>query len=456
MIEYWKAFEIKMTKANINQTSINAFKHNYDQLIQCKEFTGMIPESDIEPIDSLPYFYNIIKNNTINKNALLNSVAVLKLNGGLGTSMGLEKAKSLLIVKDGKSFLDLIVEQINDSNVIFILMNSFNTSSDTKKKLNLLNKPFIELMQNQSPKVDAITLLPASYTEVPEMEYCPPGHGDIYSSLLGSGLLDKLINIGIKYLFVSNSDNLGATIDINILSYFVTSGKSFMMEVCERTDTDKKGGHLAKRCFDNKLILRERAMCLDEDKHIFEDINKHKYFNTNNIWLDLVQLKNKLESSNGVLKLPLIINTKNVNPCDAKSTPVFQLETAMGSAIECFDNTAAIVVPRIRFIPVKTCNDLFVLRSDLYTINSSGKVEPIIDKIPVIKLDDKYYKLIEQFEELVIHVPSLLEATSLIVNGPIRFEANVVIKGTVVLSNDSNEIVTISNKTYESGFYKVN
>jgi UDP-N-acetylglucosamine pyrophosphorylase len=311
-------------------------------------------------------------------------------------------------------------------------------------------------MQNKSPKVDAITLLPASYPEAPDMEWCPPGHGDIYSSLLDSDLLDKLINAGIKYLFVSNSDNLGATIDIDILSYFAISGKSFMMEVCERTDADKKGGHLARRCLDNKLILRESAMCLDEDKPMFEDINKHKYFNTNNIWLDLVQLKNKLDTNNGILELPLIINKKTINPRDSKSRAVIQLETAMGSAIECFDNTSAIVVPRTRFIPIKSCNDLFVLRSDLYKINSSGKVEPVIDKIPDIKLDDRYYKLIEQFEELVIHVPSLLEATSLTVKGPIRFGENVVIKGIIVLSNDSNEVVTIRNKTYESGFYKVN
>jgi UDP-N-acetylglucosamine pyrophosphorylase len=455
MLENWEAFEIKMTKANINKASINAFKHNYVQLIQ--GVSGMILESDIKPIDNLPCLWNIEKNDTINKNALLNSTVVLKLNGGLGTSMGLEKAKSLLIVKDGKTFLDLIVEQINDtSNVVFILMNSFNTSVDTKKHLNLLNKPFIELMQNKSPKVDAITLLPASYPEAPDMEWCPPGHGDIYSSLLDSDLLDKLINAGIKYLFVSNSDNLGATIDIDILSYFAISGKSFMMEVCERTDADKKGGHLARRCLDNKLILRESAMCLDEDKPMFEDINKHKYFNTNNIWLDLVQLKNKLDTNNGILELPLIINKKTINPRDSKSRAVFQLETAMGSAIECFDNTSAIVVPRTRFIPIKSCNDLFVLRSDLYKINSSGKVEPVIDKIPDIKLDDRYYKLIEQFEELVIHVPSLLEATSLTVKGPIRFGENVVIKGIIVLSNDSNEVVTIRNKTYESGFYKVN
>lgn len=59
---------------------------------------------------------------------------------------------------------------------------------------------------------------------------CPPGHGDIYPSLLGSGMLDRLVKAGIEYLFVSNSDNLGATLDVDLLAYFADSGKAFLME----------------------------------------------------------------------------------------------------------------------------------------------------------------------------------------------------------------------------------
>lgn len=63
---------------------------------------------------------------------------------------------------------------------------------------------------------------------------CPPGHGDVYPSLLGSGFLDRLLSKGIKYLFVSNSDNLGATLDVDLLAYFAKTDKAFLMEVCRQ------------------------------------------------------------------------------------------------------------------------------------------------------------------------------------------------------------------------------
>lgn len=97
--------------------------------------------------------------------------------------------------------------------------------------------------------------------------------------------------------------------------------------------------------------------------------HRHKFFNTNNIWINLPKLAAKMDEAGGVMKLPLIKNKKTVNPRDGTTTPVFQLETAMGSAIENFDDAAAIVVPRSRFAPVKTCNDLFTLRSDAYKVS---------------------------------------------------------------------------------------
>jgi UDP-N-acetylglucosamine pyrophosphorylase len=197
-------------------------------------------------------------------------------------------------------------------------------------------------------------------------------------------------------------------------------------------------------------------MCPNEDKISFEDINKHKYFNTNNIWINLIQLKKKLISCNNILQLPIIINKKTVNPCDNKSTSVFQLETAMGSAIECFDNSDVIVVPRSRFIPIKTCNDLFILRSDIYKITPLYTIECIVNKIPIIDLDDKYYKFINEFENLVIKVPSLINTISLTVKGPIKFKENIIIIGNVTLINKTNNIITITNKTYDSGCYYVN
>lgn len=115
-------------------------------------------------------------------------------------------------------------------------MDSFSTSDDTKAFLqsahpDLVTEPDWELVQNMSPKIDAATMQPASYPPAPDMEWCPPGHGDLYPALLGSGMLQRLVDGGIKYLFVSNSDNLGATLDLVLLQYFASSGAAFLMEV---------------------------------------------------------------------------------------------------------------------------------------------------------------------------------------------------------------------------------
>jgi len=257
-----------------------------------------MPEADIAPADGLPSLAALpaaaaspadadADAHAASTAALLAKTAVLKLNGGLGTSMGLEKAKSLLEVKGGHTFLDLIALQVKalraryaPARVRFILMDSFATSADTRALLKerhpeLEREAGWELLQNKSPKVDAATLAPARWPAHAEAEWCPPGHGDIYPSLLGSGMLDALLADGVEYLFVSNSDNLGATLDLALLRHFAAAaaagggggsggGQAFVMEVCERTAADKKGGHLAVRKADGKFVLRESAMCPGE------------------------------------------------------------------------------------------------------------------------------------------------------------------------------------------------
>lgn len=450
-------FDKKMRAEGLSDAAIDAFRHNYQQLVE--GVTGMVPEDDIEAVDDLPRLESIPKASTVDIKALLAKTAVLKLNGGLGTSMGLEKAKSLLEVKDGKTFLDLIAEQIKytrattGAKVRFILMDSFSTSKDTRDFLatehgELLEEEDSELIQNKSPKIDAATLEPASHAANPDQEWCPPGHGDIYPSLLGSGMLGRLLAGGIKYVFVSNSDNLGATLDLDLLAFFAASDSAFTMEVAERTAADKKGGHLCKRSSDGRLLLRESAMVQDQDKKAFEDITKHKFFNTNNLWVNLDKLDAAIKENGGLLKLPLIMNKKTVNPRDATSTPVFQLETAMGSAIGCFDDAAAIVVPRSRFAPVKTTNDLFVLRSDAYALTKESTVVLVKDSAPAVKLDDKYYKLVDKLEALTLRAPSLIDATSLTVKGPLKFVPGIKIVGDVTFVNDSEKPVAIKEGTY--------
>lgn len=450
-----EAFVAKMQADGLSEAAIAAFRHNYDQLV--KGVTGLVPESDISAVEKLPRFEELDEPSDMK--AVLSATAMLKLNGGLGTSMGLEKAKSLLPVKDGKTFLDLIAEQvvkmrkIYDSDVKFILMNSFSTSDDSREALgksfpDLVAEEDWELVQNKSPKVDAATMAPATYESNSEMEWCPPGHGDIYPSLLGSGMLERLLSKGIKYVFVSNSDNLGATLDLKLLSFFATSGSPFMMEVAERTASDKKGGHLCKRNADGKLMLRESAMCPDEDKAAFEDITKHRFFNTNNLWVNLDALKATMEANSGMLPLPLIKNKKTVNPRDGASAPVFQLETAMGSAIECFEGAGAVVVPRSRFAPVKTCSDLFALRSDAYVVTPEATVVLAVEEQPTIKLDDKHYKLVDKMEKLVEGYPSMLECKSLKVTGPVKFAHGVALKGDVEIVNTAAAPATLMAGEY--------
>jgi UTP--glucose-1-phosphate uridylyltransferase len=243
--------------------------------------------------------------------------------------------------------------------------------------------------------------------------------------------------------------------DLTLLEYFANSGLDFLMEVCERTAADKKGGHLCVRASDGKLMLRESAQCPDADKSYFEDITRHSFFNTNNLWLSLSALKKTLDAKGGSLPLPLIKNKKTVNPRDSKSAPVFQLETAMGSGIECFDKAGAIIVPRTRFAPVKTCSDLFVLRSDVFRISEDATIVAVTDKVPLVKLDDAHYKLVDQMEALVESPPSLLGATSLTVKGRVLFTKGVIIKGDCVLEAEGTEPAALGAGEFGTGTHKV-
>lgn len=439
-------FEIKMRAAGLSDACIAAFRHNYNALVAGQ--TGQIPESAIQPVTTLP-LYGEIDRATASDTALLAQTVVLKLNGGLGTSMGLESPKSLLPVKDDLTFLDLIAKQIlhlrqqHRTPLRFLLMNSFSTSAATldalKKHPELGEAKSLELMQNFVPKVDLATLKPASWPANPQLEWCPPGHGDLFPALAGSGWLDRLLSEGVKYLFVSNSDNLGASLDLHLLGYFAKSNQPFLMEVCERTTADRKGGHLAQR--NGQLLLRESAQCPAADEAAFQDITRHRFFNTNNLWVRLDILAEVLKKHGGLIPLPLIKNVKTVDPRDNKSPKVAQLETAMGAAIECFENAGAIVVPRSRFAPVKTCSDLLAVRSDAYEITPDWRIELHAERQgqpPALDLDSAHYKLVDQLDSLTKNgAPSLRACDSLSVKGAVQFNAKNVFRGNVAVTNTS-------------------
>jgi UTP--glucose-1-phosphate uridylyltransferase len=456
-MEAFDAFAGKMAAAGMGDAAIRAFRRNYESLLRNE--SGLIPEEAIDPASNIASFHDLAAADSADAE-LLGKAVVIKLNGGLGTSMGLQGPKSLLPVRCGVNFLDLMARQILDLRatsgrpVRLLLMNSFSTSKETLQHLaryhadGLAEASEVELMQNMIPKIDAETYAPVSWPQDPELEWCPPGHGDLYPALVGSGWLDRLLEEGVNYAFVSNSDNLGAVLDPLILGYFAKSGAPFLMEVTRRTAADRKGGHLARRKSDGRLLLREVAQCPDADLGSFQDIERHQYFNTNSLWLRLDLLKAQLASDQGVLPLPMIRNRKTVDPRDKNSTPVFPLETAMGAAIECFDGSLAIEVPRSRFAPVKSTGDLLALRSDAYEVLENGQVRLAPSREgqpPVISLSDEY-KLVDSLDDL--GVPGMLGCRSLTVDGRVYFESGVVVEGDVCFVNHGAETRVIAPGTY--------
>ncbi|MEM0896851.1 MAG: UTP--glucose-1-phosphate uridylyltransferase [Verrucomicrobiota bacterium] len=452
--------EEKMRAAGMGDAAVSAFLHNFRSL---SGSSPLMAESSIEPVRDLPDLESLTApgHGEIDP-GLLQSTVVIKLNGGLGTGMGLQKAKSLLEVRDGLSFLDLIAKQVlslrekHGDGLRFLLMNSFSTNADTREHLSkypdLGDPADLEFVQNMAPKIDADSLAPAEANGNDGLEWCPPGHGDLYPAILASGKLDELLAAGVKYAFVSNSDNLGATLDGTLLKYFAESDQPFMMEVTRRTPADRKGGHLAVDKATGGLCLRESAQCADDDEAFFQDINRHKFFNTNNLWLRLDLLKEELDKNGGYLPLAVIRNKKTLDPRDGGSTPVLQLETAMGAAISCFEGAGAINVPRRRFAPVKTTDDLLSLRSDAYVLTEDFRLQLHPDrqgKPPTVKLDKKHYKLVDGLERaLEKAVPSLMACEKLEVTGPAVFGENVRIEGEVSIENASSDWKEVPGSTY--------
>lgn len=433
----------RMMAAGVHPHAGAVFARHYEVL--AAGATGFIAESDLEPVESLPRLADLTFDEEAARTAL-RQTAVVKLNGGLGTSMGMDRAKSLVEVRPGRSFLDVIAAQIlalraqYSVKLPLLLMNSFRTQADTLAALAVYQDLAIDdipldFLQNREPKLRATDLTPIDWPADPSLEWCPPGHGDIYSALHASGLLDLLLNRGFRYLFVSNSDNLGARPDPRLAAWFAASGAPICGEYCRRSEADRKGGHLARRRSDGRLVLRESAQTRPQDAGAFGDIDLHRYFNSNNLWLDLAALRRTLDANDGVLDLPIIRNVKTVDPSDPSSPEVIQIETAMGAAIGVFDGALAIEVDRTRFLPVKSTTDLLVLRSDAYRLTDLGEVMlvPTRTAAPLVNLD-AVYSLLPDFDARFPHgSPSLVGAERLTVHGDWTFGRDVSVTGVAVV-----------------------
>lgn len=372
---------------------------------------------------------------------LLHKLCVLKLNGGLGTTMGCRGPKSIIEVRSEMSFLDLTVQQIEylnqtyNSDVPLLLMNSFNTHEDTEKiihKYKHTKATLYNFNQSRYPRIYKENFLPVpdypSDQANNKEPWYPPGHGDVFMSLMKSGLLEQLIQMGREYVFISNVDNLGATVDFKILNYLVHSGCEYAMEVTDKTRNDIKGGTLID--YEGRTRLLEIAQVPPSKVDEFKSIKKFKFFNTNNLWVNLKAIQRVLKAG-ALNEIDIITNTKKMD----NGAQVIQLETAAGAAIQCFKGGIGINVKRSRFLPVKSCSDLLVVQSNLYELqNGTLRLNPrrVFPSVPLVTLGDSF-RTVSQYNSRMNGIPDILELDQLTVSGDVTFGANITLKGTVII-----------------------
>ena len=436
----------RMAQAGIGSTAIEVFRASYSTLVSGA--TGMVLEVSIDPLGDVLALAEMP--DPADRTAL-GRTAMIKLNGGLGTSMGLERAKSLLPVRGRLTFLDIIARQVLSARATYdvalpvTFLHSFRTSADSLAALAAypdlaVDGVPLEVLQNRVPKLRYDDLAPVSWPADPGLEGCPPGHGDLYTVLHATGLLDTLLKQGFTQVFVSNSDNLGATPDPVVADWFANSGSPFAVEAVRRTTSDRKGGHFARRREDGRIVLRETAQMLPEDLAALADLDRHRLASTNNIWIDVRALRDLLSTRAGVLGLPLIRNVKTVDPRDPASTQVIQVETAMGAAIELFAGAQVLEVSRARFLPVKTTDDLLVLRSDCVHLDERHVPRQRPNGLPFVELGPAYKTIAAIERRFAAGVPSLVEARSLVVEGDWTFGQDVRVRGDVRIGPGAGEV----------------
>ncbi len=427
----------KMRDKDISESYIENFVAQVRKVAQSMDTTVDMrsvrsPQSDLllEPPDNVEDLKEL-EQAGLN---LLANVAVIKLNGGRSTTMGGNTPKGILTAKDGYSYLEIICNQIKflrhetGCDIPLALMNSFFTHEPTLSLLSKIGFEATTFVQNQVPRllVDDFTPLALGNHE----DWAPPGHGDVYESLLDSGVIQGLLRRGIKWAFISNLDNLAAFLDPWIVGLIARDKIDFLLEVTPRTVEDSKGGILVAK--DGAIKLVEIAQVSDDDKPLFMNIQDFRVFNTNNVWIDL-EKTNQLLLSNQ-LELPIIQNKKVI-----EGHSVVQLETAMGAAIGSFERARGLIVGRDRFFPTKRVEDLFVLQSDACVLDSSFRLlrnpkRPCsLSNRPMVRFDNSFLdsplEFSRRFEDPAS--VSLARAEYLNVSGDVYFERNVKIEGSV-------------------------
>lgn len=388
--------------------------------------------------------------------SFLKKLVVLKLNGGLGTSMGCDFPKSCIKVKDNLTFLHIILKQIHSINEKYhidlplVFMNSGRTEKMTKevvdsalKELGFkVNVHFFN--QPVFPRADVDTLLPTKAVKDDNPEYWyPPGHASVLDSFEESGLAEEFLECGKEWVFISNSDNLGGTPDGNILGSIIkkwetekTKGGeeySFFMEATHKTSLDVKGG--TPILYDGRPFLLEASQVPKGKEEEIFDIKKFTLFNSGNLWINL-----RTWIKQDSFDLPIIYNPKVIKG-DNGSAKVVQLEMCAGAALSQF-NSVIMSVPRSRFIPVKLTCDLIRLQSDLYTFHDDGTVEPNLEKLPTIVLSKEFTR-IRDYAQRINGSVSLKDAKRVVLDGNIELY-DVCFKGDVEIHNNNDSVLKLT------------
>ncbi|KAM7540772.1 hypothetical protein Aperf_G00000034867 [Anoplocephala perfoliata] len=431
---------------------MQAFQDLFKRFIETKADVdwgkiSLLPDTDIKQYSNLPKPSDpaIIKE-------YLNKLVVIKLNGGLGTSMGCTGPKSLISVRNDLTFLDLTIQQIENlnktygCNIPLVLMNSFNTHEETVKVLQKYQKVNVEIdtfVQSMYPRLNRESLLPIvkhvdphlliGSTESENFDrppvdlsgWYPPGHGDLYRRFCDSGLAEKMRAAGKEWIFISNIDNLGACVDLNILNFLCSNPSSapgFVMEVTDKTRADVKGGTLV--AYEGRLRLLEIAQVPKEHVDEFTSVRKFHIFNTNNLWAKLSEVQELVRTNQ--MTMEIIRNPKTLD----SGLNIIQLEEAAGAAIRNFKCAVGINVPRSRFLPVKTTSDLLLLMSNLYTFeNGTIQMSPkrSFPSVPLVKLGDEFKK-VKDFLSRFSNIPDLLELDTLTIAGNVFIGPDVSLK----------------------------
>ncbi|MCH8209131.1 MAG: UTP--glucose-1-phosphate uridylyltransferase [Nitrospinae bacterium] len=430
-----------LLKMKLDSGLMDAFIRLYERSVAgCAKISDWDLIKSPDP-QSLPSYSSLPVPGSTDIDKALGKFVMCKLNGGLGTGMGCRGPKSSIVVREGKTFLDLIVEQWVEARKDFgkeiplILMNSFYTHQQT---LELIEKyqtdyPIHCFQQNRFPRLQKDSGLPLNEEEAGPEAWYPPGHGDFYQCLDRSGWLDTFLDQGKEIIFVSNADNLGAAPDPKILCHMLDNDIPFLMEMTEKTSADVKGGTL---CQDgDRLRLLEFAQVPEEHLDEFASARKFKLFNTNNIWINLVHLKKLLEQ--GPMDLEVVVNEKEV-----AGNKSIQLETAIGSALDQFSGAVGLVVERDRFLPVKQTSDLLIVQSDLFTFEKgrpSKNLARQLPGLPEISLGDSF-KNLEDCQSRIPEPLSMLELEKLNIEGDVRLGRGLVLKGNVSIKGNRKKI----------------